>query len=97
MDCPDWHAAMPSLTEKDPCDFPCHSGVRGNEHAGRLERKANTATGLELGKAKVLTGLWNSLGKDRAVHCMCSLPGTREVWRKEETDILMPKIRRTCV
>ena len=57
MGCPDWHTAMHSLQlQRLLCIYcPGHTGVSGNERADRLASTADITSGLQLGRAEVLS------------------------------------------
>ena len=70
MGCPSWHTAMHSLRLQRLLWIYCpgHAGVSGVERADRLASTEDITSGLQLGRAEVLSGLRNFLNMDRPEH-----------------------------
>ena len=70
MGCPDWHTAIHSLWVHRRLWIyrPGHTGVSVNEWADRLASIGDITSGLQLGRAEVLGGLWNFLNMDKPKH-----------------------------
>ena len=67
MGCPNWHTVMHSFRPQRLLWIYCPGPARvsGNERADRLASTADITSGLQLGRAEVLRGLWNFLSTDK--------------------------------